>query len=270
MRGIRMDKGKIISLEDRIPKLKELQKKRANRRFIFYIMSFFALIAAIIYFQSPLSKVSSVEVTGNRHISSEEIVKLSGITNDDNIWKVKEQKVSRKIEKHAEIKNVNVNKSFFSTVELVIEENERTAYLLQGGKFHPILETGKILPALEADEVPVSAPVLMNWEPSDALQEMAAELRKVPASIMNNIAEVHYEPTKSDRFHITLFMNDGREVSATIRNFAEKITAYPAIASRLKPEQKGVIHLEVGAYFKAYDKKEKEKQQEEGEKDDEA
>ncbi|WLR52252.1 FtsQ-type POTRA domain-containing protein [Bacillus tianshenii] len=264
-----MEKGKIVSLEDRIPKLKEQRKKKANRRFIFYIVFFFVMIAAIVYVQSPLSKVSSLEVSGNRYISSEEIITLSGLSKQDNIWKVDEEETARKIEKHPEIKSVTVDKHFINTVEFLVEENARTAYLLREGKFHPILETGKILPALDSADVPVAAPVLMNWEPSEALQEMAAELRKVPPSIMNNIAEIHHTPMKSDQLHVTLFMNDGQEVSITVRNFAEKITAYPAIASRLKPEQKGVIHLEVGAYFKEYKNDEK-KEKEEGEADNEA
>ena len=52
-----------------------------------------------------------------------------------------------------------------------------------------------------------------------------------------------------------LYMNDGNEVSATIRTFAEKMVHYPAIVSQLEPYQRGVINLEVGSYFKAFEPK---------------
>ncbi|WP_083249320.1 cell division protein FtsQ/DivIB [Bacillus solimangrovi] len=247
-----MAKGKIVSIEDRIPKLKQQRKKRANRRFVFYITFFFVLIAIILYFQSPLSKVSSIEVSGNRFISTEQIISLSGLSTSDNFWKVEKGKVSTLIENHDEVKKAIVDKQFINSVKILIEEYQRTAYLLHEGQFHPILETGEVLAPLEDAYIPSGAPILMNWEPSEALQEMAAELRKVPPSIQNHISEIHHTPTESDPLHVTLYMNDGREVSVTIRDFAEKMTAYPAIASRLKPEQQGVIHLEVGAYFKSY------------------
>ncbi|WP_337999011.1 hypothetical protein [Bacillus methanolicus] len=48
-------------------------------------------------------------------------------------------------------------------------------------------------------------------------------------------------------------MNDGFEVNATLRGFAEKMAHYPSIVSQLDPDKKGVIDLEVGSYFKAYD-----------------
>ncbi|MCD8500622.1 MAG: hypothetical protein LRY71_01750 [Bacillaceae bacterium] len=39
-----MDKQKIVSLEDRIPKLKQQRKQRANRRLIIYLSTFFFAI----------------------------------------------------------------------------------------------------------------------------------------------------------------------------------------------------------------------------------
>ena len=38
-----------------------------------------------------------------------------------------------------------------------------------------------------------------------------------------------------------------------LRTFAEKMAHYSSIVSQLLPDQKGVINLEVGSYFKAYE-----------------
>jgi len=48
-------------------------------------------------------------------------------------------------------------------------------------------------------------------------------------------------------------MNDGNEVSATIRTFAKKMSHYPSIIGQLDPNQKGIINLEVGSFFKSYE-----------------
>ncbi|KHF28559.1 Cell division protein DivIB [Anoxybacillus sp. BCO1] len=82
---------------------------------------------------------------------------------------------------------------------------------------------------------------------------MAAQLAHTPSSILNLISEIHYTPSPSDRRHITVYMNDGIEVSATIDRFAEKIVHYPSIVSQLQPGIKGVLHLEMSTYFKPYE-----------------
>ena len=78
---------------------------------------------------------------------------------------------------------------------------------------------------------------------ADELIEMIESLELLPSKVLNSISEIHHDPKKSDAYHITFFMNDGNEVSATIRTFAEKMAYYPSILSQLDPDQKGVINL---------------------------
>ena len=78
---------------------------------------------------------------------------------------------------------------------------------------------------------------------------MMKELDKLPSEILNSISEIYYSPKKTDLYHISLFMNDGFEVSATLRSFSEKMVHYPSIISQLDPNKKGLIDLEVGSYF---------------------
>ena len=51
-------------------------------------------------------------------------------------------------------------------------------------------------------------------------------------------------------YHISLFMNDGNEVSATITNICRKngLIILPLLR-QLDPNQKGIINLEVGSLF---------------------
>ncbi|NSL50783.1 cell division protein FtsQ/DivIB [Calidifontibacillus erzurumensis] len=249
-----MSNNKVIAIEDRIPKLKQMRRQKANRRFILYISLFFVLMLIIIYFQSPLSKVQSIQVSGNIHVRSNEIIKLSGLQIGTNFWKIDLDDITKKVKEHEEISSVKVTRKFPNEIQIVVKEYERVAYLIKGTHYFPILETGKILKKDKLENIPVDAPYLMNWDQSEELQEMAAELRLVPPSILNRISEIHLTPEKADPLHITLFMNDGHEVSATIRDFANKIKNYPMIIEHLPKGQAGIIHLEVGSYFEAYGK----------------
>ncbi|MDP4085408.1 MAG: cell division protein FtsQ/DivIB [Bacillota bacterium] len=259
-----MEKGNIVALEDRIPKLKQQRRKKANRRLILVLFLFFSLIAIIIYLQSPLSHVKNIVVKGNEAISSNKVIEETGISTKTNIWKVSKQQVSKKLLSIPEIKKANVKVKFPNTVIIEINENKRIAYLKKDTEYYPVLENGTILKEKVMNGLPISAPILFDFKEGDVLVEMLAELRKLPNAILNSISEIHYSPSNTDQFHISMYMNDGFEVSATIRSFSDKMSHYPSIISQLDPNKKGIIDLEVGSFFKAYgsegaDKVEKDK-----------
>lgn len=257
-RGLKMDKGKIVSIEDRIPKLKHQRRKKANRRLIMLLALFFVLIAGVIYFQSPLSKVKKITVTGNESYSYEQIVEKSGISLQSNVWKISRGEIEKELEKIQEIKKASVNVKLPNIVAIEVKEFNRLAYISKGKNFYPVLENGNILGEKQIDEIPVNAPILIGFKEGKVLDEMIASLEGLPEVVINSISEVHSKPVKTDEYLIKLYMNDGFEVNATLRTFTEKMAHYPSIVSQLDPSKKGVIDLEVGSYFKAYEAEEAE------------
>lgn len=247
-----MEKGKIVSLEDRIPKLKQQRRRKANRRLILLLSLFFSLILIVAYVQSPLSRVKDIIVKGNEFYSGNEIIEKTGLSDKTNIWKVKKQDISAKLEHLPEIKKANVRIIWLNSIEIQISEYKKLAYLKKGDFYNPVLENGTILENRKTGKYPVNAPILISFKHGTALTALLGELGKLPAEVLNSISEIKYAPNSIDPDHISLFMNDGFEVSATINGFSEKMSHYPAIISQLDPNKKGIIDLEVGSYFKAY------------------
>jgi cell division protein FtsQ len=261
-----LEKSKVVVLEERVPKLKQQRRQKANRKLIGYIAFFFMLILCIIYFQSPLSNVKHIEIKGNEHVSEEDILKLSGITNKTSFWKIDDESIVKKISSHPEIQTAKIQKRFPNKIILSVKERKRVAYILDKQKFLPLLENGKILTNIKQDIVPNDAPILVNWKKGDDIQEMASQLAELPAHVLNAISEIHHTPNSNDHYHVTVFMNDGFEVSATVHNFAKKMSLYPSIVNQLDPKVKGVIHLEVSNYFKTYPSDEKTEEGDDNEK----
>ncbi|MFL6559132.1 MAG: cell division protein FtsQ/DivIB [Bacillus sp. (in: firmicutes)] len=262
-----MEKGKIVALEDRIPKLKEQRRRKANRRLVLLLILFFTMIVVIAYSQSPLSYVRTITIKGNGVYSAEELVNQSGLSNNKNIWKIKKDEIASRLKRLSEIKKVDIEIHWPNTVIIQVKEHKRIAYLKQANKFLPIMENGQILKNRTAKKIPVNSPILFEFKEGEVLNQMVEELEKLPSEISNSISEIHYSPKKTDQYHISLFMNDGFEVSATLRSFSEKMEYYPSIISQLDPNKKGIIDLEVGSYFKAFDTEveEKEVEQDTGE-----
>ncbi|WP_163101415.1 cell division protein FtsQ/DivIB [Peribacillus alkalitolerans] len=247
-----MERGTIVSIEERIPKLKQMRKKKANRRLIGLLAFFFLLIICVLYFISPLSQIKHIVVKGNKYIHDEKIIELSGIQKNDSMWKVDKEKSVEKIKKFPEIKAASVKVTLPNTVEITVEEYKRVAYLVKDSKFYPVLSSGEILPVLKNGDIPVYAPVLIGFVKGLELNQIIEELDKLPEEISNSISEVYFEPKETDKYHIRIYMNDGYEVLASSRTLSEKLVHYPYIVNQLDPKVKGVIDLEVGSYFRAY------------------
>ncbi|MGV3466832.1 MAG: cell division protein FtsQ/DivIB [Heyndrickxia sp.] len=257
-----MGKGKIVSLEDRIPKLKEQRKRKTNRRLIFLISVFFLLIICVIYFQSPLSHVGKISVKGNVSLSKKEIIEKSGLSSQTNIWNMKSEDIEKKILQLSQIKSVTIKKVLPNQINIDIREHKQIASLATGTSYSAVLENGVVLRNNSLKEL--NGPILTNFHKGKYLKLMAEQLQQLPSEITNSISEIHYDPNKTDPYHILLFMNDGYEVSATMRTFSDKMVHYPSIISQLTPNVKGIIDLEVGSYFTPFKTKGDQKDENQG------
>lgn len=258
---------RIVSIEDRIPKLKQQRRKKANRRLALILFLFFSLIASVIYFQSPLSHVKNIIVLGNHIYSKSEIISNMDVSQDTSIWKIDHEQIVKNVKRLPEINSASVKVVFPNNLEIRVNEYKRCAYLADQNKFLPILDNGEILKKQAVTKVPSSAPILFGFSEGDPLTELISGLEELPAGILNSISEIHYTPSKTDKYHINMFMNDGFEVSGTIRTFAKKMIYYPSIISQLDPKKKGVIDLEVGSFFTEYEQEgAQEKQDEKGQR----
>ena len=241
----------LVSLEDRIPKLKQMRKKKANRRLIGLLAIFFLLIFSVIYLQSPLSRIQSIQVQGNKYLTDNEIVKQSGLEINDNIWEIKSDKIKTSIKKHPEIKDVSLHRKFPNHIEIEVVEYEYTAYVQKGKEYYPVLSNGKILEK-KLSHIPDSGPLLVSFKEGEPLAVIIDQLEEMSEEVMNSISEIHHNPSKTDKTKVTLYMNDGYEVTASGETLADKLVHYAAIVSQLEEGSKGVIDLEVGSYFRSY------------------
>lgn len=245
-----MDRKKVISIEDKIPTLKEERKKKANRRLLFYLSIFFILISIIVYLQSPFSHVKEIVINGNNILTEEQVIELSQLNQDVNIWTINQSDLKQRLEDIAVIKTATIVKKYPWTLKITINEHFLIGYLNDKDKYSPILENGNVLMENEFFTLG-EAPVLNNFTDEQFLHRFVAELSEVPESIRNLISEVNWTPSEKNKYKIKLYMNDGFVVQATIRDFSNKMKNYPSIVSQLEENSKGIIHMNVGSYFEA-------------------
>ncbi|MFC3040246.1 cell division protein FtsQ/DivIB [Virgibacillus xinjiangensis] len=244
-----MSQEKIVSIEERIPKLKQARKKKSNRRLVFYLSIFFILISVIIYLQSPLSHVREVVVNGNSLLEEEEVIRQSGLDDSTNIWTIDKPGITSALTSNPMVESAEISRKFPWTVKISLQEYKRIGYIKEESSYFPVLGNGRVLTQLENVPFKGDAPLLFNFTEEEHLHRMTAELDQLPHSLLNLISEIHWQPNESSKNNILLYMNDGYVVSGSIRSFAEKMQVYPSIVSQLDPDSEGIIHIGVGAYF---------------------
>jgi len=247
-----MDDKNVVSIEDRIPKLKQSRRKKANRRLIFYLSIFFILIATIIYLQSPLSYVKNVKIKGESLLSKEDIIEHSQLSAKTNIWTIDREKVAEDIENIPVVESAEVFRKFPWTIEVHLSEYNHIGFIHKDGQFFPVLENGSVV-SHAYDDIKGKAPLLKNFSKESYLHRMSEQLNDLPKSIFNLISEIHWNPTEENQNKILLYMNDGFIVDASIRNFSNQMKAYPSIVAQLDDQNRGIIHLGVGAYFETFE-----------------
>lgn len=246
------NKKNIISIEDRIPKLKEARKKKANRRLVFYLSIFFFLILIIVYLQSPLSQVKTIDINNNSYITDEEVIESTGILSNTNIWSIDLSDLEARLESNPVIKEASVERKLPRTVTIEITEKRIIALLEDDLKYFPVLENGEILRESAYSQYNGQAPLMIGFTDNEYLSKIASELNQLSDDILSLISEIHSLPEEANQPAVLLYMNDGFTVRAAMRDFAEGMSVYPSVVAQLDPEANGIIHVGVGVYFEDF------------------
>ncbi|WP_052363784.1 cell division protein FtsQ/DivIB [Geomicrobium sp. JCM 19037] len=122
-----------------------------------------------------------------------------------------------------------------TTVRIVVNERERTAYIEQEGQFIPVYGNGNLMEEQSLSTHPSDAPVIYNWTEDRLLELFFEELDQLGDGIVNHISEIH--PLEDDPTHLRLYMNDGIEVETTVNQFADHMTPYQRLQGKFQPQK---------------------------------
>lgn len=249
---------KVVSMEDKLPRLKELRRKKMYRRLYTLIFLFSFAIFLIVYFISPFSRIETISVVGANEVTDQAVIDASRLKSGDSLWSnfFERKKIAQKIENQLEqVKSATLQFDGLNSFKIAVKEYKTVAYLAKDNEYHNILENGKIVK--ESRKVSIgNPPIFVDFKEGPALDEMILQYSQLSTNIKNSISEIQFTQSDSDDYLITLNMNDGNQVVASIPSFEEQMAYYPD-AVKKTDGQKGIINMEVGIFFKAFEEKAK-------------
>lgn len=149
---------KTITIQQKI----KIQKRKAIKKMATFFLLLILLIGAFIYFLlSPIFNVKTIEVINNKYISSEQIINLSKININENMFKFSKKEAKKSIISNAYIENVDITRKVFSNkIQINVKERNATLMLEYGNSYVYINNQGYIL---EISPIKLDAPILKGY-----------------------------------------------------------------------------------------------------------
>lgn len=140
--------------------IKELRRKERIKKIV-KILSILLVIGLAIVFAllSPIFNIKEIEVLGNKYITKEELISLSQIQMDENIFKVSYIKTIEKIKNNAYVKEAKIYKKLPNKIQIEIKERE-ASYCLEYGNGYVYLNNQGYM--LEIASVKKEYPILIG------------------------------------------------------------------------------------------------------------
>ncbi|MBT2581857.1 FtsQ-type POTRA domain-containing protein [Planococcus sp. ISL-109] len=239
---------KVIDIEERIPTLRERRRKRTNRKFAALLFIFVSLLLVLLYSQSTYSEIQSIDVTGAELFDGESYEQASTLEVGDSMWSFDSEEIEQHIEALEWVETASVQKKWLTSVEIEIEEFVEMGYLDQGNSYQVVLSNGVVL---NQPVTNIKGPIFLNFEDEAKREALVEQLVQTEPEVQNLISQIILDPEEERADYITIYMNDGNEIKAILSTLAEKINYYPSVTAQLE-EQKGIIDMEVGIYFRSY------------------
>lgn len=124
----------------------QIKRNRKIKTLIKLILLLAVIAGIIIYLMlSPIFNIKNIIVEGNSSISSEQIISLSKVQKETNLFKVSNKDTTASIKENPYVKSVEIRRKLPDTITFVITERVATYMLEYGGSYAYIDNQGYIL-----------------------------------------------------------------------------------------------------------------------------
>jgi len=236
-------------MKEEMPVLREKKvRHRGSRKLLLIIFLLFVVLLAVLFFRSPISKISEIRIQGNHFATTEQIKQIIGVAPGDQFFGTSSGTLEDRIKTLQPVEDVAVDKQFPGLVTITVKEyktvafemNDGTAASPKGTAVFAILANGASVPVQDVNIV-LEMPILTKWTKLEALKaELCKQLAAIPEQLLADISEIQPIPSQAYPDRIKLYTRSKFEVITAISLLKEKIIYIGDIIERQKP---GVITM---------------------------
>lgn len=208
----------------------------ANKKLLFLIFLFFIIIFVIVFFNSSLSKVSSVDIEGNRFLTDEQVLGASEVEQGDSFFSLDDSRIKQRVRQLELASAVEVKKRFPGRITISVKEYPHVAFEWVNGRLHAVLANGSHV-AISDQPKELDKPILTGWTSYETLKKsLCQELSAIPKEFTADISEITPSPTEAYADRILFYSRSSYEVITTIGKLAEKLSYFHKIVEKLQQD----------------------------------
>ncbi|OAB33902.1 cell division protein FtsQ/DivIB [Paenibacillus glacialis] len=232
-----------------IPVLKsnKPRKMKTSRKIMFILMLFCLVLLAVLFFRSPISRISEIQFQGNVFAKKEQLLQAGDFKVGDQFFGVSATTLEKRLLDVKSVQNVTVDKQFPGVIQIQIQEYITVAYELgQEGSLMAILSNGVMVP-VNTSGIAVEKPILTQWDSADPYKvELSQALGAIPNQLTSDISEIMPSPTVSFPDRIKLYTRSKFEVITAVSLLKDKVEYLNQV---IETEEPGLITmLEADSY----------------------
>lgn len=209
------------------------EKRRKKRNKIIKVFALLFLVIGTITFAmvSPLFNITKITVTGNNQISNEEIISLSGIQLNSNLFRISNLKTINSIKQNAYVNEVTINKKLPNTIEISIIEREPSYILEYGNGYVYINNQGYML---EISSIKKELPIIIGTSTSKENYSAGSRLNEEDLIKLGTVIKIMNAAQSNDIANLITTIDISDSDNYTLYLESEKKTAYLGDCSNLE------------------------------------
>lgn len=220
-----------------MPVLKEpARKRKGNKKLLAILLLLFAALLAVLFFNSSISKISEIQVSGIEHASEEQIRGAASIELGDAFFQTSAGEIAGRVEKLPQVEAAKVTKVFPGVVKIEVQEYPVVAFeLMQDGSLQALLASGASVEA-KLDGNLMDRPILTGWQTDDPIKmELTKQLALIPQKQLSDLSEIAPIPSNAYPDRIRMYTRTKFEVITAVSVLTEKIEALNAVIETQEP-----------------------------------
>ena len=221
--------------------LKRVKRRKLNWKAIILLLLIIYLIVMLFYTIFTM-KIKNIYIIGTNLLTDNEIIETAGIKDYPAIFGTSTNKLKERISELELVDQVEIKKTL--TGKLTIEITEATPIFYNRNTNKVGLSNMK---EVESNSKYLGLPTLINYVPTDILNDFIESLKEIDTDIIKMINEIEYDPDISndiviDEYRFLLRMNDTNHVYVNIINM-ERLNDYEEIFATVG-DIRGTVYLD--------------------------
>lgn len=182
-------KGK-KTVKRKTTKQEEIAKKK--RKIIFRLIKWTTLILILIgggiyFLLSPFFNIKEIKTSGNNKITREELISLSEIQLEENIFKIRKSQTEKNIKQNAYIESIKIKRSLPNTIKIEVTERTPTYMISLANAYLYINNQGYFL---EVSKESLNLPILVGYSTKESDIHVGNRLCTEDLQKLNDVLQI--------------------------------------------------------------------------------